>query len=161
MALLWHRGSKLSFIIYFMSDAVSEHKVATILELMRDGKTPAEVAAVFRKQAEIINACSDALVREKQAVIGTLTGAAATWAPWMLGATFLGPAALAGVAGKYIGARGADALTGVNEISVSDMQKADEILRMRKATEDIHARIEAAKRNREAREKERSVRPIY
>ena len=149
------------------SEAVNKHKVATILKCMEDGLSPDETAQIFRKQAEIINACCDNVIQnmhEKTALVRD-------WLPNLsttknLGKTGLLLAATAPIAVGYFGGMGAGqvaakSLTPVNELPVSDYQKAEELLRTRGETANILARVEEQKKKEKQRARDRSVRALF
>ena len=147
-----------------MDIAVNEHKVATILGCIGLGLSPGETADIFRKQADAINAYTDHLMQSKDA---TEKDAGITdWvSPKSVLQTALLTAALPVIgaypAGMYGGQLVAKTLTPVNETPVSYYQKADEILRMKKETSNIIARVEQKNKENEEKSKDRSVRSLF
>ena len=142
-----------------MSDAVNDHKVATILNCVENGLSPSETAEVFRKQARVLNACCDAMIEEmceKQALTSWKTKVPLG----LLAAGLILPPVAAGMLGKQVGQQAAKTLTPVNETPVSTVQKADEILRMRSETANILARVEENKNRDKEKNNDRSVRSI-
>jgi len=142
---------------------IHEHKVATILKCMQEGLSPADTAQIFLKQAEIINACCDALVKdfhEKQAAISDYLLSPKIPAG-LLAASIGIPIAAGYGAGHVLGDTAAKALTPVNELPVSSYQKAEEILRLKNETADILARVEAKKKRDSEKSNARSVRALF
>jgi len=143
------------------STAVNNHKVATILQAVKDGLSPSETAAIFLKHAEVLNACSDCIVREKQAIFG-LDRIGITMPAWQI--ALLPVAAAAGgsyLLGSGAGRLAADTLTPVSEVSTPTYQKAEEILRTKNETARILDRVAAKKKKDAERSNDRSVRSIF
>ena len=124
---------------------------------MEDGLSSDEAAEIFLKQAEILNACSDCIVREKRALGLPSLKSTMTGAGLALGI----PAAIGYGSGRFLGDAAANTLTPVNELTHPSYQKVEEILRMKRETADILARVEAKKKLEAARKNERSVRTLF
>jgi len=147
-----------------MSAAVTDHKIATILKCMKAGLSPADTAVIFRKQAAIMNACCDEIIKEKHAqekVSWGLLSTAQSSLPLVAGATIGLPVAASYMLGKAVGDTAASQLTPVNEVPISTYQKAEEILRMKQETADIISRVEKKKKENEEKSKDRSVRSLF
>lgn len=145
-----------------MSDAVNQHKIATILACIENGLSPAEAAVIFRKQAEAIHKYCDHLVEERNKVASGWAGRLLSPAPWkLLAAAAVGVPVAAYMGGHFAGDQAARVLTPTSEVNVPTIQKADEILRMKKETADILARVEARKKEKEKKQGDRSVRALY
>jgi len=143
-----------------MSEAANNHKVATLLKCIEEGFSPEETAEVFRKHAEILNACCDGLIKdamEKKALINVNPTSALQLAGTMVAV----PTLASYLTGRLGGHVAASALTSVNENPVSSYQKADEILRLKGETENILSRVNDKKKKDEERSKDRSVRALF
>jgi hypothetical protein len=68
---------------------------------------------------------------------------------------------VAGLGGDFAGTHAAKLLTPTVTKPVSTVQKADEILRMKKETSDILARVEAKNRQEKEKANNRSVRALF
>ena len=163
-----------------MNKAAQDHKNAVILSCIEQGLSPEETAYVFRKHAEVLNACCDALIEEERlektgnifhamglGLKGTAAGAqtaatAASAVPfWAIPAAIGLPVGVSMLAGNTAGALKAQSLTPRNEIPIKHYQKADEILRLKSETADILDRVARKDKEQKEKKQDRSVRSLF